>query len=187
MATFIATALIVLIVACRLTSTHNFTIQTPRLNAITLFNNELAAGCKDTNFCVYDIETAALKWQAKAYPVDELNLKQNVDVVDVKHIADGLYMNLSAYDKIYQYDIRLKRKEVLSFNTHLDPEFTTTCFDVKNNALAVANNIGAINLFDLRNTTNALKKFNDHEGSVKHVKFHPTENKLLSGELIRLI
>ena len=166
---------------------HNFTIETPFLNKIVLNGSELATGCKDTNFSVFDIEEGKQKWQAKAYPRDELNLQQKVDVVDVKYINEGVYFNLSAYDQIYKYDIREQRKEVMDFETKLDPEFSTTCFDVKENLVAVANNIGSINLFDIRNTKNILKKFNDHEGSIKQLRFHANEPKLISGKIKRLL
>lgn len=172
---------------CKLNSNHNFTIETPYLNKIVLNHNELAAGCKETNFTVFDLESGKYKWQAKAYPRDELNLQQKIDVVDVKHAGEGIYYNLSAFDRIYKYDIRAQRKEVLDFETKLDPEFSTTCFDVKDQLIAVANNIGWINLFDIRNTKNVLKKFVDHQGSVKQLAFHAKEPKLVSGTLKRFI
>lgn len=168
-------------ITCKLNRTHNFSITTSTLNKLILNDSEVAIGCKDTNFGVYDLNEGELKWQAKAYLPDELNLQQKVDVVDVKHINNGVYYNLSAYDRVYKYDIRAQRKEVADFETKLDPEFSTTCFDIKGNLMAVANNIGSINLFDIRRTKNPLKKFNDHEGSVKHLQFHHSDNKLVSG------
>ena len=75
----------------------------------------------------------------------------------------------------------------MDFDTKLDAEFSTTCFDIKGDMIAVANNIGYINLFDIRNPKNIVKKFSDHEGSVKHLKFHTSEPKLVSGSIIRIL
>lgn len=170
-----------------LTRNLNFNIETSRLNKLVLTGGDLAAGCKDTKFSLFDLESGELKWQAKAYPRDELNLVQKIDVVDIKHVSEGVYYNLSAFDRIYKYDTRAQKKEISDFEVRLDPEFTTTCFDTKDHLMAVANNIGGINLFDLRNTKNILKKFFEHEGSVKDLKFHANEPKLISGEIIRIV
>ena len=178
---------VILKTLCKFNSKQLFTISTTQLNKILLNNNDLAAGCKNTNFGIFDIEIGIQKWQAKAYPRDDLNLEQKVDVVDLKYVDRDVYYNLSVFNRIYKYDTRVQRKESSDFDTKLDPEFSTTCFDIKENMLAVANNIGSINLFDIRNTKNVLKKFVDHEGSIKDIKFHSNEPKLITGKLNRLL
>lgn len=158
-------------------------MKTQYLNTIETYSNKLAIGARDLNFSIYDLNQCKNLFTAKDYKRDDLNLKQKVDIKGIKRVDDDVYYTLSAYNKLYNYDIRQQRKEVNEIDLQLEDEFTTTCFDFKDTYLVVCNNIGSINLFDTRKSNVVLKKFTEHYGSVKDIQFHETDNKFVTGKL----
>lgn len=74
----------------------------------------MAIGCKDLNLTVWDLEKKTEKWRGKTPPPDELELMPKLDIRAIQN-QDSTYYALSAFNEVYIYDIRAKRKMVSSF------------------------------------------------------------------------
>ncbi len=165
-----------------LTSKQFSQLNTDNLHSILCSSQGLATTCKEINFTVLDYTTGKLKWKAKNFKRDELNLKAPVDNTNVRETKENTFIMLTSFDHIYLYDIKVQRKPIKDFTTHLSQDYATEVMELSecDNYLTVANKIGKISILDLRKVKTPLKVLTDHFGSITDLKIDK-DNDLYSG------
>jgi hypothetical protein len=68
------------------------------------------------------------------------------------------------------------------FNSGLNKDFSSSCFCIKDNLVAIGNRVGNFSLLDLRNTKNPIKVFDVQQGGIRDIKINQS-NVIFTGEI----
>lgn len=160
-----------------------------RMRVNPQISSNIAIGGKEIGLQIWDIESQSHVYKFKNVPHDMLNLRQPIWIKDIQYFPKSTSKLLTGtgHHQVRLYDVNHRNKRPVLDRVLGEHPIVSVAVSPDENYAIAADGIGTVYKLDVRKNFMEIGKYKGCTGSVRDVKFHPSEPWLFTCGLDRYL